>query len=97
MILYQPMQIIDGKFSQTPMWHQKAIKDGFLYISGYDPQEVIDVGYVVTNDAGLDENGNYVGKQYQVVKVLERRDHKGMPAGNNGYYKVKCEVIDGDN
>ena len=95
MILYQPTQVRDGKRYETPMWHKKALHNGFLYVSGCDPEQLIDLGYVMTNDAGLDEAGRYVGRDYKVVEVLERRDHRGMPAGNNAFFKVKCEVLNG--
>lgn len=95
MILYQPMQIRDGKMYETPMWHKKAIQNNFLYVSGCDPEQMIGLGYVMTNDAGLNEKGQYLGQNYKVVEILERRDHRGMPAGNNAFFKVKCEVANG--
>ena len=93
MILYQPMQIRDGKWSQIPMWHRKAVKNGELFVTGYDPEGLIDVGYEITDDAGYDaDKKQYIGAVYTVTEVLERRDHKGKPAGNNAFYKVRCKA-----
>lgn len=93
MVLYHPMQMRDGKWSQTPMWHRKGFNNaGDLFVSGYDPEGLIDVGYEITNDAGYDvDTKQFIGATYTVVEVIERRDHKGMPAGNKGFYKVRCK------
>jgi hypothetical protein len=81
-----PFDTKDGQWLKNLAWHrQKKDDKGFLFVDGYDPDNIIDLGQKI-----MDENASAV---YQVVKVVERKDHPGKPAGNNAYFMVKCERI----
>ena len=81
-----PFDSKDGKLLTNLAWHrQKTDEKGFLFVDGYDPENIIDVGQKI-----MDQNAEGI---YQVVKVVERKDHPGKPVGNNAYFMVKCERV----
>lgn len=81
-----PFDSKDGKILKSLAWHrQKKDENDCLYVDGYDPESMIDVGQKIMDETAVG--------LYQVVTVLERKDHPGKPAGNNAYFKVKCERI----
>lgn len=82
-----PFDSKDGKILRSLAWHrQKTDENDFLYVDGYDPDGIIDVGQKIMNEIA--------SKIYKVVTIIERRDHPGKPAGNNAYFKVKCERVE---
>lgn len=81
-----PFVAKDGRVLKNLSWHrQKVNEEGDLFLDGCDPEELIDVGREVIDQEGV--------TKYQVVSVIERRDHKGLPKGNNAYFKVRCERV----